>query len=294
MLAIVRRPALVLLSTLLLPAAVVRWGHEGHLMVGLAAASRLPPDMPAFFRDAKDELGWLDFEPDRMRNPALVEMNDVMQYDHFIDLEKIPDAALAARNRWAYFQALQSAGIAHPETMGFLPFRIVEGYEMLVQEFTLWRKATNAQEKHWIEQRILNEAGILGHFVADGSNPHHATIHYNGWASGTPNPEGFSTDHTIHSRFEEVYVSSHVKLDDVMARVTGPARQLNDVRADVLAYLRKSNSLVRTLYELEKKEPFSATTQSADHKAFVVERLAAGAEMLRSVWYTAWLKSATM
>ena len=45
------------------------------------------------------------------------------------------------------------------------------------------------------------------------------------------------------------------------------------------------------LYELDKQEPFGQNTASAAHKAFAVQRLNTGVEMLRALWWTAWLKS---
>jgi hypothetical protein len=45
------------------------------------------------------------------------------------------------------------------------------------------------------------------------------------------------------------------------------------------------------LYALEKTAPFGQDTNSAQHKAFAVERLSAGIELLRSLWWTAWLRS---
>jgi hypothetical protein len=288
--------AIPLLSVLLFCTAsgtVARWGRDGHIMTGLAAASELPEDMPTFFREAKDQLGWLNYDPDRWRNDAMVESNQAFQYDHFIDLERVPDAALAKRSRFEYLIALSKAGIERPENMGLLPFRIMELEQRLEQEFRQWRQATDARERAWIEARVINDAGILGHYVADGANPHHATIHFNGWDAGTANPQGYTTDRTFHRRFESDYVSAHIRLEDVLAQATAPAKQLPDVRADVIAYIRKTGGLVRTLYELEKQEPFSATTKSESHKVFVVARLAAAAEMLRSVWYTAWRASAS-
>jgi hypothetical protein len=59
-----------------------------------------------------------------------------------------------------------------------------------------------------------------------------------------------------------------------------------------MAHIQTSNSLVPRLYQLEKIEPFGENTQSPQHKTFVVERLAAGVNLLRSLWYTAWLNSA--
>jgi hypothetical protein len=269
----------------------VRWGRDGHVLVGMAAAALLPDDMPAFFRGAVDQLGWLNFDPDRWRDDRMVESNEAFQYDHFIDLEAVPDAALAAPHRFAYLALLSKSGIARPEQLGLLPFRILELTERLTVEFRQWRQATDARERSWIEQRIISDAGILGHYVADGSNPHHSTIHFNGWDATTANPDGYTTDRTFHRRFEADFVSAAIRLEDVRARAVTPARELLDLRADVLAYLRRTNAQLRRLYDLEKQEAFSATTRSAEHKAFAVDRLAAGADMLRSVWYTAWKNS---
>jgi hypothetical protein len=281
-----------LLFTVIVCGAAARWGRDGHIMTGRAAANELPADMPQFFRDAREQLGWLNYDPDRWRNDIMVESNEAFQYDHFIDLEKVPDAALTARSRFAYLQQLANAGIARPESMGLLPFRILELEERLTQEFSMWRQATDARERAWIEQRVINDAGILGHYVADGANPHHTTIHFNGWDAGTSNPQGYTTDRTFHRRFESDFVSAHITVDDLIATHIPAAAELKDVRAAVIAYIRRSNGLVRSLYELEKKERFSATTTSAPHKQFTVDRLAAGAAMLRDVWYTAWRNSA--
>jgi hypothetical protein len=68
---------------------------------------------------------------------------------------------------------------------------------------------------------------------------------------------------------------------------------LDDLRADVISYVRRTNANVRRLYDLEKAETFSAQTQSPAHEQFAIERLAAGADMLRSIWYTAWTTSAS-
>ena len=281
------------LLCLLLAAGNARWGRTGHEIVGFVAASKLPADMPEFFRNAPAQLGWLNYDPDRWREPQMRESNEAFQYDHFIDIEPVPDAALNAPHRFAYLEMLSKSGIERPEHLGLLPFRIVELSQRLTVLFRQWRNETNPQIKGWLEQRILQDAGILGHYVADGANPHHITIHFNGWDANTPNPAGYTTDRTFHRRFESDYVTARVKVDDVLPRATADARELGDVRAEVIRYIRRTHGSLRRLYDLEKRETFGENTRSAEHHAFTVERLAAGAEMLRSVWYTAWRKSAT-
>ena len=57
-------------------------------------------------------------------------------------------------------------------------------------------------------------AGWLGHYVADGSQPLHTTIQYNGWTG--PNPNGYTTEHKIHSQFESAFViAANAKTADV-------------------------------------------------------------------------------
>ena len=67
---------------------------------------------------------------------------------------------------------------------------------------------------------------------------------------------------------------------------------LPDLRAAIIEYLRESNTLVEPLYQLDKAHPFDATTTAPENKAFAVDRLAAGARMLRDIWWTAWVTSA--
>jgi hypothetical protein len=67
---------------------------------------------------------------------------------------------------------------------------------------------------------------------------------------------------------------------------------LPDLRAAINAYLRESNDLIERLYQVDKAHPFDSLTTAPENKAFAVERLAAGARMLRDIWWTAWVTSA--
>ena len=240
--------------------AARRWGEAGHRIVGEAAARALPADMPAFFREAVGQLAYLNPEPDRWRAPR--------------------DAA-----------PLDSAGVS-PQVAGFLPWRILELTSRLREEFRLWRRATSPEERAWIEARIVNDAGVLGHYVADGANPHHTTIHYNGWTG--PNPKGYTPTGTgFHSRFESQFVEARLSVADVRPLVAPQPRPLLPLRDSVHAFLGRSHAQLERLYELDKAERFDAKTGGADHRRFAAERLAAGATMLRDVWWTAWTASAT-
>lgn len=279
-----------LIMSLLLPASVSGWGDHGHEISGLAAALKVPTEMPAFFQQASKQLSYLNPEPDRWRDRAESDLDPAVKAfspEHYVDLELVPDGALSATERYTFIEALGKAGRKPAET-GFLPYQIMEYFQKLRIEFRLWRTTTDPFKRSMIEQRIINDAGILGHYVADGANPHHTTIHHNGWIG--ENPKGYSTDKTLHYRFESEYVKSHIQLNDVLPLV-GPARILNKPREEMIAYLRDSRSHLEELYDLEKIENFGEKTKSEKHKKFVEARLAAGAQMLRDMWWTAWVTS---
>jgi hypothetical protein len=290
----------VLAAATLLGAAPARelalpWGDDGHRMAARAAVDVLPAQMPDFFRNAGDQLVYLDPEPDRWRERSLVEMDQAWSYDHYIDLENVPPSALDAPDRFTYLKDLYDAGLEKPERDGgFLPFRILELYERVVTEWRLWRAEPDAVRQGWIEARIVNDAGLLGHYVTDGSQPHHTTIHFNGWAASAPNPEGFTVDRTFHARFESDFVRAHVKQADVSGRVSGPPRSLvGGVRPSVIEYIRGSNAQVATLYRLDRDFAFAPDRPAAPQTHdFAAERLAVGARMLSDLWWSAWLESA--
>lgn len=279
------------------PLAVRGWGQKGHEISGLVAAKKLPNEMPAFFRKAAEQLSYLNPEPDRWRSRDESNLDRAMDSaaapDHFLDMELVSEAAMKALNRYDFTAEMIKAG-QKPTTAGFVPYRMLELFQTIRVEFRLWRAEKDSNKRKWIEQRIINDAGILGHYVSDSANPHHTTIHYNGWSGA--NPDGytvFSRERGIHARFEEEFVSAKISLNDILPLVNATPRVIEKPREELWDYLKASNKLVEPLYILDKKEQFGAANNSPEHKKFVSERLAAGAQMLRDLWWTAWATSAS-
>lgn len=274
------------------------WGFGGHEMAARAAVGILPDRMPDFFLEAGDQLVWLGPEPDRWKDRAHPAMDQAWTYDHYIDFENVPDGALDAPDRFTFLAALyaEPAGqrLEKPERdAGFLPYRILEVYERLVTTWGRWASAPEgSEERRWLEERIVNDAGILGHYVTDGSQPHHTTIHFNGWDPDTPNPEGYTADRSFHSRFERFFVDSHVTQEDVDRRMPAiPAVLQGPRHAAVLRYLRRTFDEVPTLYRLDRDVGFDPDgPMNAATRDFAAERLAAGAEMLATLWFQAWVE----
>ncbi|HUP48421.1 MAG TPA: hypothetical protein VNA04_06500 [Thermoanaerobaculia bacterium] len=286
--------AAALLSFLLATPALA-WGERGHALANEAATLGLPTDMPHFFLRSFPELVWLGYEPDRWRGggPSLDAWGAP---DHFIDYEFAEGLALP-RSRYEFIALMESSGRLRRfgitnATTGFAPWRIAELSETLTNQFRRWRSmAPGSTERTTLERGIIQTAGILGHYVADVANPHHTTIHYNGWASAE-NPHGYATDCGTHSRFESTYVSHAVDLTHVAPKVASPVLR-SDYFTTALAFIRESNGLVEELYALDRDGAFDIfrPVQPAGLN-FAGGRLATGASMLRDLWWSAWRNSA--
>ena len=85
-------------------------------------------------------------------------------------------------------------------------------------------------------------------------------------------------------------MAANIKTADVTAYMH-PVQRLSDPFQDYLKFLRGSHSKVEKLYQLDKTKAFNGAGPP-DGRQFVAEDLAAGAQMLANMWYTAWLESA--
>ena len=65
-------------------------------MINRVAAEKLPSDVPAFLRNAADQLAYLGPEPDRWREKSELALKLSQEPDHFIDLELVEGMTLPA------------------------------------------------------------------------------------------------------------------------------------------------------------------------------------------------------
>jgi hypothetical protein len=285
--------ALVLLQSI----AAAAWGNEGHVAINRVAGQKIPPTMPRFLRHAVSEIAYLGPEPDRWRSPTEFALKNSQEPDHFIDLERVSWLDPLPPGRYEFYRQLydkRASTTDHPddylpERVGLQPYITMEVYGRLKSAFREYRqRLASHQPRHAVQQAIIFYAGWLGHYVADGSQPLHTTIQYNGWVG--PNPNGYTPQHTIHAQFETAYVAANITAKDFASQVKTPER-LDDPFAQYIAYLKRSNSLVENVYTLEKAGGFTGKG-SPDAFDFTTHRLAAGSQMLLNLWYTAWLESA--
>ena len=278
----------------------VAWGSDGHRMVNRLAVSALPKDVPEFLRSAS-AVAAMDYygpEPDHWRSSAEPELSVAGSPEHFMDMEYADlIGATLPRKRYDFIRALAYAQKSHPELaltpekVGLQPYAASEAWERLKSAMRDYRTlAAEHKDTKPVEAEIVFTAGILGHWVADGAQPLHTTIQYNGWTGANPN--GYTTLHKIHSQFESDYVKANVNpARDVAPLIPAKAVLLGDVFDQYVAYLRHSQTVVEDVYKLEKAGGFTGVGTPAA-KAFTDERLAAGATELRDLIYTAWVRSA--
>ncbi len=195
-----------------------------------------------------NEIEYLGPEPDRWRSHAEAELSATQAPDHFIDLEL---ADLAAPDglpnlRYDFIRDLYRAQDQHPnlaakltpQKVGFLPWQANEGFERMQADMREYRTRMAAhQPTQAAEQAVLYDIGVLGHYVADGSQPLHTTINYDGWVEGE-NPEHFTRARSIHARFETDFVEANMRARNIRALVPATPRILNSPFQDFVVYLR--------------------------------------------------------
>ena len=301
------------LTSLLLSQPAWGWGNDGHMMINRLAVQYLPADVPAFLRDknAQDTIEYLGPEPDRWKGRGEKELSDTQSPDHFLDYEWAIYGATTCtegskdcvagykfpRERYDFIRALAAAQPAHPgiklqENVGFQPWQVEEVWQRLKSDLRDYRKLVAAnQDTAPVEDAILFDAGWLGHYVGDGSQPLHITIQYNGWTG--PNPNGYTTEHRIHSLFESINVTNNVKPAIDVAPLVAATKpvDITDEWVQYFEYLHHTSTLIEKTYQLEKAGGFK-DAGTPEGKAFTDERLAAGAIELRDLIYSAWLHSA--
>lgn len=315
-----RAPAL---AALLLAAPAARaWYEPGHRIVNQLALDSLPADFPAWLRTpaAAERIGFLANEPDRWRRTRSLLLQHANGLDHFVELEAIEAAGLDLGTltpfRYRFAAQFAAGRAAHPsafppldpagdadhsqEWPGFLPWTIAEYYAKLQSEFSYLKTYELYGSPADVEQaraNVLYTMGVMGHYVGDGSQPLHTTIHRSGWVG--PNPRGYTTA-DFHAVVDGGFIAKAGITAAALAARVAPARPLSLApRPDgrdpaftaALDYLRATRRTVEPLYRLMQQHALEDPANAAG-RAFIEGRLLAGGEMLGALWLTAWREAA--
>ncbi|THD66898.1 S1/P1 Nuclease [Phenylobacterium sp.] len=293
----------------LLPNSVLAWGSTGHRYIGEVAMRALPAEVPAFLHtpQAALDVGEYSREPDRSKGAGRTHDSD-RDPGHFVDLSDDgtvlggPTLATLPTTRADFDAAVRKAG-ADSWKSGYLPYSIIDRWEQLARSMAYWRILTAAEanpawsahkaffsaDRRRREAQILVTIGELSHFVGDGSQPLHVTVHFNGWGD-FPNPDGYTTA-KIHAPFESDLVQASVAEAAVTAKMLPPTDCRCALQKQVADYLIATGAQVVPLYQLEKAGGLAPGDPRG--VAFAAQRIAVGASELRDLIVEAWHVSAT-
>ncbi|MFT4054624.1 MAG: nuclease [Novosphingobium sp.] len=294
--------ALSLLAAAYAPTALA-WGGRGHAVIDQAALDTLPADGPVFLRDYAEYIGEEAGAPDTWRSSSepFSKIDEDPNHTWFVERVRFLDPV--PRSRYAFVLALyrehervakvdpKAAERLNVRWTGTMPYAIMEGYGRIVAGMRALRsKRSKGEPTANIERTLAFYTAWMSHYIADGTNPHHVSIHCEGWFGD--NPKGYNRSGGIHGGFEIGYADAiDLQPADFVKRIGTPQRQEGDLFTQVLAFLNDSNAEVETIFSLDKRG-LLADPKNREARDFVYHRSAAGAAMLRDLLTRAWTESA--
>ena len=284
------RTVCAVLLCLLVSTSAAAWGEKGHLMVNRLAIDAAASKLPDFMNAAREHIIYNGPEPDRWRDEGRTSsMNTVQAADHFFDSELWGSISTIDPDRFSFMEKVAAKKVELVK-IGYLPYAIIENYGKLVNAFRYWRNAKTPEDRESARANAVYVAGVMGHYVGDGSMPMHLSIQYNGWLDTSPNPKNFTKDRGFHGRYEAAYVNAAVDIAAVRPKMQGIQR-LSNVWDSVKQYLTLAFADLEPAYELEKTGEFNPQQPGPKGTDFITGQLARAGTMLGNLWFTAWLES---
>jgi hypothetical protein len=296
-------PAIVIVLSLSIPKLAFGWGGRAHSVIDRTAVDTLPDDGPAFLKKYVDYISASASIPDSWRaasepfSKIEEDPNHGWFREQFAFMKRVP------RSRYEFVLALYKENLriqkSDPENAlrmnvrwtGTLPYAAAEVYGRLVADMRLLRRLrSEGKDTAFLEMNCAFYVAWMGHYIGDGSQPLHDSIHHDGWQG--PDPKGYTRDPKIHGRFESRYVDAiALTEEDIRPRIGTPGHLSGDVFESILAHLDEAGRKVEAIYVLDKRNAF-ADPHDQEAREMVYACTASGARMLRDLIYRAWLESA--
>ncbi|WP_199751574.1 MULTISPECIES: hypothetical protein [unclassified Asaia] len=288
--------------SLLCPCTVYGWGERAHGVINRAAIDALPDDGPVYLKAQEALIARSATLPDtwRAESEAFSKMEEDPNHGWF--REQFAFITTIPRSRIAFLLSLyrehERLARSDPGTAqrmnirwtGTLPYAVLEGYGRLVADMRLIRALRlKGVDTTPFETDTAFLVAWMGHYIADGSQPLHVTVHHDGWVG--PNPAHYTRDPAVHGRFETDYVNLiGLSESDIVPYLAPVAHQHSDVFTAVLAYLDRSHRDVETVYRLDRDGALH-DAGNREARSLVYERCAAASAMLRDLVTRAWKES---
>lgn len=246
------------------------WGEKGHKVINGKAVDLLPPEM-SLFKQWKNYI--IDHASDADKRKAYDKTEGPK---HFIDLDYYKEF-----NSGEMIENLDSLieiyGDSVVTVTGTLPWSTYSAFTNLV-----------ASLKDKDRDKSLIYASDLGHYVADGHQPLHVVLNYNGQLT---NQKG------IHARYEINMVDSHInELDSISGNCN--TKYVTDPQKYIFRYIYSSNSFSNIILDAdETAQQQTGSTQSEEYykilwnrtKYMTENEFTSAENAIASLIYTAWI-----
>lgn len=220
------------------------WGEKGHRLISKMAVNFFPADMQAFSQ-------WRDYLEEHAPDPDYRKREDKTEAPkHYIDIDfyKEFNDGKMIENRDSLTKEYGEEEVIHN---GILPWATLQTFQNLTKAF----KDRNKDE-------ALKYAADLGHYVADGHQPMHTVMNYNGQ---------LTDQRGVHSRYEIKMIDEHLK-DLENSYNLGTATYVNDPLKFIFNYISSANSVCPLLFD-------------ADNYAFKKAGDREGTEYYNMLWF---------
>src|SRR5689334_5687615 len=176
--------AAMVIASALAPSPAYAWGSAAHRYIMRRAIDLLPPAVRPFFEQHRDELVVRVIDPDLWRNVGWDE-----DANHFVDfgVKEYGDYPFADLPR-EYGAALEKFGMMTLKRNGTLPWCEAEEFGNLRRAFESAARGGG----FWASDVVLFSA-VASHYIQDAHQPLHATVNFDGRATGQDG---------VHGRFE--------------------------------------------------------------------------------------------
>ena len=263
----------IFLFAVLLPVGFIySWGAKGHHVINKKAVELLPKEMDSF-------KVWKDYLAEHASDADIRRKTDKAEAPrHYIDIDFYKEF-LNGNMIENEDELISKYGDSLVTANGILPWATLETLNNLTEAF---------KEKN--RDKILIYAADLGHYVADGHQPMHTTVNYNGQLTDQKG---------VHFRYEVDMVDRHI---DTLEQITDSSN-INYVENPlpfIFNYISNANSVNVVLLDADKlAHQESGSTESDEYykimwlrTRYVTEiQFKTAEEDLASLFYTAWVNA---
>ncbi len=215
---------ILLLSIIILVSqSAFPWGDKGHKLISKMSVDFLPPEMKAF-------KAWREYLEEHAPDPDYRKKTDKTEGPkHFIDIDYYKEFLNGdmIENEDSLISEYGEKEVIH---QGILPWATLQTFENLTKAF---------KEKN--KELALLYAADLGHYVADGHQPMHTTVNYNGQLTDQKG---------VHARYEVKMIDAHLnELENSFMPV--PASYVQNPLKFIFNYITDANSVCDVLFNAD-------------------------------------------